>query len=67
MKLATRLAKLEEVTRRGRRGLFVVSGHSNAEHREKIDALITSGRADPDSLFVCLMKFGGSDEVAKPA
>ncbi|WP_407166597.1 hypothetical protein [Bradyrhizobium sp. ORS 111] len=64
MKLAARLARLEDATRRGKRGLFVVSGHSNAEHQQKIDALVASGRADPDGLFVCLMKFGYENEAA---
>jgi hypothetical protein len=38
-------------------GVFVVSGYSDEEHQRQIDELIASGKAAPDSLFVCIKKF----------
>jgi hypothetical protein len=39
---------------------FVVSRYSDGEHRQKVDALIAFGPADPSCLFVCLARFGGT-------
>lgn len=64
MTLKTRLRKLEESAQQNRRGPFVVSGSSRAEHRQKMDALIAAGTADPQSLFVCIKKFAGETGAA---
>ena len=42
-------------------GVFVVTGHSDEEHQRKIDEAIASGKAAPDSLFVCIKKFPFKD------
>ena len=56
--IGRRIEKLE----RGRgRGVFVVTGHSDEEHQRKIDEAIASGKAAPDSLFVCIKKFPFKD------
>jgi hypothetical protein len=56
MNLASRIARLEGQRDVG--GLFVVKGHSRAEHKERISELIASNVATPNSLFICIMKFG---------
>jgi hypothetical protein len=60
MRLSSRLTKLE-TAQRGQDGVFVVSGYSHEEHQRQIDELITSGKAAPDSLFVCIKKFPYND------
>jgi hypothetical protein len=56
MSLATRIARLEGQRDVG--GFFVVEGHSQAEHQERIAELIASNHATAKSLFICIMKFG---------
>jgi len=56
-KLETRLRRLEadQTPRR----VVVLTGHSDAEHSAKIDALIASGEASARDLYICIVKFGG--------
>ncbi len=56
MNLAARISRLE--SQRDTGGFFVVQGHSRADHKERIAELIASNVATPNSLFVCIMKFG---------
>ena len=56
MRLSSRLTKLETAQHR-QKSVFVVTGHSDEEHRRKIDELKASGKAPPGSLFVCIKKF----------
>ena len=53
--IGRRIEKLERARSGG--GVFVVSGYSDEEHQRKIDEAIASGKAAPDSLFVCIKKF----------
>ena len=56
--IGRRIAKLERASSGG--GVFVVTGYSDEEHQRQIDEAIASGKAAPDTLFVCMKKF--SDE-----
>jgi hypothetical protein len=56
MNLSARLRKLESLRDTGT--VHVVQGYSDAEHDAGIAELISTHRATPDSLFVCIMKFG---------
>ena len=49
MSLATRISRLEEGRDMG--AFFVVRGHSNAEHKERIAELIAANEATAQSPF----------------
>jgi hypothetical protein len=51
-----RLERLEAISGPSSR-VVVVDGHSDAEHRAKVEALITTGAAFERDLFVCIMRF----------
>ena len=55
-KLETRLRRLE--AEQTPRRVVVVTGHSDAEHSAKIEALKAAGEASDRDLFICIMKFG---------
>jgi hypothetical protein len=61
--IGRRIAKLERARRGG--GIFVVSGYSDEEHQRKIDEAIASGKAAPDTLFVCIKEFS-YEERSRP-
>ena len=61
--IGRRIEKLERARRGG--GVFVVSGYSDDEHQRQIDEAIASGKAAPDSLFVCIKKFS-YEERSRP-
>ena len=63
MSLASRLSRLEAA--RDEHEVFVVQGHSSEDHDARIAELIDAGRATPNSLFVCIKKFGDRDVSAQ--
>lgn len=65
MNLANRIAKLESAVRRSNGGVVVLTGYSSEEHRRKIDELKASD-VDPDSLFVCIMRFTDANRALPP-
>ena len=56
MNPASRLSRLEAA--RDQHGVFVVHGRSSADHDARIAELIDAGCATPNSLFVCIKKYG---------
>ena len=53
--------RIEKLERGSSGGVFVVTGYSDEEHQRQIDEAIASGKAAPDSLFVCIKKFAYND------
>jgi hypothetical protein len=53
--------RIKKLERASSGGVFVVTGYSHEEHQRQIDELIASGKAAPDSLFVCIKKFAYND------
>ena len=62
MSLASRLSRLEAA--RDVHAVFVVYGLSSEEHEGRMAELIDAGRATPNSLFVCIKKFGKCQHVS---
>ena len=58
--IGRRIEKLERASSGG--CVFVVTGYSDEEHQRQIDEAIASGKAAPDTLFVCIKKFPYEDE-----
>ena len=54
--------RIEKLERGSSGGVFVVTGYSDEEHQRQIDEAIASGKAAPDTLFVCIKKFPYEDE-----
>ena len=46
--------RIEKLERGSSGGVFVVSGNTEGDRRRQIDELIASGKAAPDSLFICI-------------
>lgn len=59
-----RLAKLEQAVRTGSEGLWVVTGHSEADFDVAIADLKRDRDAKASDLFVCLRRFGKAPAAA---
>ena len=57
--------RIEKLERASSGGVFVVTGYSDEEHQRQIDEAIASGKAAPDTLFVCIKKFP-YEECSRP-